>query len=311
MNHSPFIFLGVFASMALSWVGLVIGPQLQLGSAQPVVVEAARYPTPRPGLAQQGAEVYRSLGCNYCHSQQVRQGGVQFGARLTELGETPDSVVESLFRRLQISSSLDAAKQLTNNLPLTLKNNVPLSDADFAVRVMSEAGGKAEITFRNTGGEIERGWGVRMSVADDYLYDAPVMLGSKRIGPDLANIGTRAPEKFATPWKFASTNYTAERAAWHFNQLYNPQAVTKGSTMPAYTWLFETRRVGRSPSPEALVLPKDATPAAGWEVVPKPEAKALVAYLLSLHSDVGLPYAPIPRAAATPASASTSAPAAK
>jgi cbb3-type cytochrome oxidase cytochrome c subunit len=309
MNHTPLIFLGVFASMALSWFGLVVGPQLQLGGAQPVAVELGRYPVPRAGLAQQGAEVYRSLGCNQCHSQQVRQQGVEFGARLLELGETPDDVAETLFRKLHLVSNAEAAKQLTNSLPLTLRSNVALAEAEFATRVISEAGGKAEITFRNLGLEIERGWGTRMSVADDYLYDLPVMLGAQRLGPDLANIGARAPEKFATPWKFASTNHTDERVAWHLAHLYNPRAVSPGSVMPAYPWLFETRRVGRAPSPDALVLPKDAAPAAGWEVVPKHEAKALVAYLLSLRSDVALPHAPVPRVARAPvAPAATNAP---
>jgi cbb3-type cytochrome oxidase cytochrome c subunit len=311
MNHTPLIFLGVFASMALSWFGMVVGPQLQLGGAQPVAIEGARYPTPRAGLAQQGAEVYRSLGCNQCHSQQVRQQGVEFGARLLELGETPDAVPDVLFRKLNLASNAEAAKQLTNNLPLTLRQNVALSEAEFATRVISEAGGKAEITFRNLGPEIERGWGARMSVADDYLYDLPVMLGAQRLGPDLANIGTRAPEKFAAPWKFASTNLTEERVAWHLAHLYNPRAVSKSSKMPAYTWLFETRRVGRAPSPDALVLPTSALPAPGWEVVPKDEAKALVAYLMSLRSDVALPHAPVPRVARAPvAPVTTNAPAA-
>jgi cbb3-type cytochrome oxidase cytochrome c subunit len=311
MNHTPLIFLGVFASMALSWFGMVVGPQLQLGGAQPVAIEGARYPVPRAGLAQQGAEIYRSLGCNQCHSQQVRQQGVEFGAILTDLGETPDDIPAVLFRRLNIVPNLDAAKQLTNNLPVTLRANVALSEAEFATRVISEAGGKAEITFRNLGPELERGWGARMSVADDYLYDQPVLLGAQRLGPDLANIATRAPEKFVSPWKFASTNHTDERVAWHFAHLYNPRAVSPGSVMPAYTWLFETRRIGRAPSAEALVLSKDALPAAGWEVVPKDEAKALVAYLLSLRSDVALPHAPVPRVARAPvAPAATNAPAA-
>jgi cbb3-type cytochrome oxidase cytochrome c subunit len=310
MNHPPLIFLGVFASLALSWFGLVVGPQLQLGGAQPLATEAGLYPVPRPGLAQQGAEVYRALGCNYCHSQQVRQRGVEFGARLTELGETPAAVLEALVRRLHLAPDLEAARRLTNNLPLPLRQNVTLAEAEFAVRAVNEAGGKAEIAFRNVGPEIERGWGVRMSVAEDYLYDLPVLAGSQRIGPDLANIGVRAPEHFAAPWKFSSTNHTAERVVRHLVHLYNPRAVSPGSVMPAYSWLFETRRVGRAPSPDALVLPQEVAPAPGWEVVPKDEARALVAYLLSLRSDASLPHAPVPRVAAAPAAAAPNPPAA-
>jgi cytochrome c oxidase cbb3-type subunit 2 len=60
--------------------------------------------------------------------------------------------------------------------------------------------------------------------------------------------------------------------------------------------LFETRIIGAAPSPDALNLPPGFTPPAGYEVVPKPEAKQIVAYLLSLHADVPLydaPFTPI------------------
>ena len=35
------------------------------------------------------------------------------------------------------------------------------------------------------------------SVDQDYLYDRPVMLGSQRVGPDLANIGRRQTNELA------------------------------------------------------------------------------------------------------------------
>jgi hypothetical protein len=42
---------------------------------------------------------------------------------------------------------------------------------------------------------------------------------------------------------------------------------------------------GAAPSPQALRLVGEFAPPAGCEVVPKPEAQALVQYLLSLKSD--------------------------
>src|SRR5688572_11280552 len=39
------------------------------------------------------------------------------------------------------------------------------------------------------GTDIDRGWGRRFTVAQDYLNDYPVMLGNLRAGPDLTNIG--------------------------------------------------------------------------------------------------------------------------
>jgi len=41
--------------------------------------------------------------------------------------------------------------------------------------------------------DIERKWGQRRSAPRDYLFDRPVLLGKMRVGPDLANIGKRAP----------------------------------------------------------------------------------------------------------------------
>ncbi len=42
------------------------------------------------------------------------------------------------------------------------------------------------------GSDIARGYGVRASVARDYVQQMPVLLGERRIGPDLANYGARA-----------------------------------------------------------------------------------------------------------------------
>lgn len=86
MNYGPLLFLGILFTLASSWVGLVLMPHRQLGGLTPNtstnatgVVEV--YPQARNGEAQQGAEIYRSLGCVYCHSQQVRPEG--FGSDIT------------------------------------------------------------------------------------------------------------------------------------------------------------------------------------------------------------------------------------
>ena len=61
--------------------------------------------------------------------------------------------------------------------------------------------------------DIERKWGVRRSAPRDYLFDRPVMLGKMRLGPDLSNIGKRAPaEEEAAPLP-ASTNPSSSPAA--------------------------------------------------------------------------------------------------
>lgn len=138
------------------------------------------------------------------------------------------------------------------------------------------------------GFDMALGWGKRRTVAQDYLRDQPVMLGSARIGPDLANIGSRMGA--------GDTNAEPAMVAYHLKHLYHPRTVMKGSVMPAYPYLFEKRAVvGGRVSPDALKLEEGFAPEPGYEIVPKPEARQLVAYLLSLRSaEISLPEAPIP-----------------
>ncbi len=77
MNFGPLLFLGVFLTLASSWCGLVLAPQMQFGRQEAVKIEKTGeiYPPIRPGPAQLGEEVYRANGCIYCHSQQVRPSG--------------------------------------------------------------------------------------------------------------------------------------------------------------------------------------------------------------------------------------------
>lgn len=77
MNHGPLLFLGVLATLAASWLGLVAVPRHQLAplnadlstNAANVVVT---YPPARSGEAAQGHELYVTHGCVACHTQQVR-----------------------------------------------------------------------------------------------------------------------------------------------------------------------------------------------------------------------------------------------
>jgi cytochrome c oxidase cbb3-type subunit 2 len=204
MNSGPLIFLGAFFTLATSFWGLILVPQLQIGRQEQVKLEATGqyYPANRPGEAMQGAEVYRDLGCVECHTQQVRP--------------------------------------------------------------------------RGQGADFERGWGQRRSVAQDYVREYPVLVGSQRVGPDLSNIGAREPDGIQ-----------------QLKRLYDPRSIRPGSMMPPHRFLFEKRRLGpgQKPGPEALLV-EGVDPA--YEIVPKPEASALVFYLLSLRSDIPLFEAPLP-----------------
>ncbi len=79
--------------------------------------------------------------------------------------------------------------------------------------------------------------------------------------------------------------------------------------MPPYRFLFEKRPIARGHSSDALVFPAEFSIEPGYEIVPKAEAKALAAYLLSLRVNEPLYDAPfsVPEAPAS----STNAPAAQ
>ena len=291
MNHGPLIFLGVFFSLALSWFGLVFEPQLQLGNAQPatnVVNSAELYPQRRPGLAKQGLDVYRSLGCASCHSQQVGQTGRTYDVVLTDAGTNRADVVRALLKVKPGPTAVELEKRLAGPMPLKILKDVTRAAADASVEKLESAGAKAEVKITPTGPDIARGWGKRRSVAEDFLFDQPVMLGSQRIGPDLADVGSRLP-----------------LAEWHLLHLYNPKLVEKKSVMPPYRFLFEKRRIGREPSPNALRLTGEFAPERDCEIVPTDQAKALAAYLISLRADTVIFETPMTVAVA----ASTNAPA--
>jgi cytochrome c oxidase cbb3-type subunit 2 len=222
---APPLFAGIFATFALSWFGMVMIPQAQIGNLQPQVDEENNdaYPVSVSGIADAGRRVYAANGCIYCHTQQVRE--------------------------------------------------------------------------EHSGGDIARGWGqgaggARRTVARDYLYERPTLLGSTRTGPDLSNAGWRQPS-----------------AEWHYLHLYDPPSVTPGSNMPPFRFLFEKRKISGQRAANALTLWGTNKPEDGYEVVPTNDAKVLVGYLLSLdHSHplkeaAGAPQEAPPAPAASPAAA--------
>ena len=54
----------------------------------------------------------------------------------------------------------------------------------------------------------------------ESIYDHPFQWGSKRTGPDLARVGSKYPN------------------IWHLRHLEDPRAISVGSNMPNYPWLF-------------------------------------------------------------------------
>ena len=77
MKSNLIFFIGLFAALGISWAGIVLGSNAQLGSLAPFYDETdgATYPQWMSGSAAQGQLVYRDLGCYACHTQQVRRPG--------------------------------------------------------------------------------------------------------------------------------------------------------------------------------------------------------------------------------------------
>ena len=125
------------------------------------------------------------------------------------------------------------------------------------------------------GADLDRGWGTRRSVARDYIYDEPHLLGTMRTGPDLASVGVRIPDR-----------------SWHYQHLFDPQSTSAGSIMPPFPFLFETRRLepGQQLPFNAIAMP-EGTIEAGHYLVATDRGRALVAYLLSLDQSYPVPEA--------------------
>lgn len=102
----------------------------------------------------------------------------------------------------------------------------------------------------------------RPSVAGDYAYDTPQLLGTERTGPDLANVGARQPSD-----------------VWQYIHLWDPRAVVHDSIMPRYTWLFKVKDKA-APGDVTVPLPPGFAPARGV-VVTTPQVRDLVEYLES------------------------------
>ena len=103
----------------------------------------------------------------------------------------------------------------------------------------------------------------RPSAPGDFVYQTPELLGSERTGPDLTNVGTSKPSD-----------------VWQYIHLFDPRSVVPESIMPNFKFLF--RVVSKVPAGETAVpVPPAYAPLEG-KVIPTQQAKALVAYLLSL-----------------------------
>ena len=131
------------------------------------------------------------------------------------------------------------------------------------------------------------------SKAGEFVYDHPFQWGSKRTGPDLHRIGAKYSD------------------SWHFNHMLDPSAMSPGTIMPSYPWLFEDElntdlTAGKITAMQTLGVPyaegydqiaveeltyQSESIAAnlekdGIQVLPNSEILALIAYLQRLGTDI-------------------------
>jgi cbb3-type cytochrome oxidase cytochrome c subunit len=108
--------------------------------------------------------------------------------------------------------------------------------------------------------DIDRKWGTRRSAPRDYLFERPVMLGKMRLGPDLSNIGKRAPAEAESPAPSASPATNAAQ----------PTAAASPTASPAANANASPAAVANSPAPAPSSAPNASAPPPA--ISPAPQA---------------------------------------
>jgi len=214
--------------------------------------------------------VYKANGCAACHTQQVTHEGVKLDVKALA-GEKNLSAVQDAVNRFHKAtgseSSGGAALGLSAGEWETVAPGANAGDALKARNFLKAAGASVDVQVRFRGEDLMqheylnpegRGWGRRRSVASDYLFAEPPMLGSVRIGPDLANIGAR----------------TTREAL--MSLLLNPASARAGARMPQHRFLF--KKAGKDEQGQHIIHDGEQT------YKPTRDAEVLVAYLMSLKS---------------------------
>jgi cytochrome c oxidase cbb3-type subunit 2 len=125
-----------------------------------------------------------------------------------------------------------------------------------------------QVRREDTGFDVERGWGNRPSVPRDYVLQKQVLLGNSRIGPDLANLGSRGHSD-----------------EWFHQHLFEPQTIVPSSLCPPSPFLYQ--QIENASSSDITISSEDGL--YSRIIRPSIRAKRLVAYLSSLKQDYELP----------------------
>jgi cbb3-type cytochrome oxidase cytochrome c subunit len=328
------LFLGIFGTLAFSWVGLTVIPNWQIGHLNPQSDEEGTdiYPMPQSGIAVRGGRVYAANGCIYCHTRQVR---ADYAADDIERkwGDRRSAPRDYIFERPVSLGKMRMGQDLSNigaRAPAEQENAPPTGAGSPAASTAAQGGAPApgaapsgaspSPPLPKTGSP---------SPAAGSPAGPPAVSPASPAPSAPASPGPKAPPTSPSPAAAANTTPAASpspaagvpwpvqtsgeppmySAAWHHVHLYSPRSINVDSDMPSYRFLYQTRRITDAASVDALQLTGSDAPPKGWEVVPTFDAECLVAYLMSLNQSHPLkevrsvaPAAP----AQSPAAASTS-----
>ena len=208
MDSAFTLMSGALLVFCISFLGMIMMAMNQLSSLQfaETINEDGtefRYPLQMSSDVLRGEKAYRSVGCYACHTQQVRHDDVQFDikAKTSQANYLAvQDAVKRFYKVINKSSSAGSVLGLPVDEWELIGQGLNPRDATKARNFLSKAGAALDIQVRFRGEDLikdeyinpeGRGWGKRRSVARDYLFIDRPMLGSLRIGPDLANVGTR------------------------------------------------------------------------------------------------------------------------
>ena len=267
ISRFDILFLLLFSTVALPWGIMIFNAEEELIALEPASSELESYYIDQEGNEFDSAEEYIAS---------VEKNGGD-AAKAKQDVENEDAEWESSNKVKKSDATLIKARRNMQGEPVypifrggSALRGKRIYEANGCVQCHTQQVRRAEF-----GPDIANGYGKRHSVARDYIYDDPVLIGRLRIGPDLANVGDRK-----------------DKSVLH-KHIYRPAS---GSSMPAYTHLYKVRKIRGGLSEHALQFESDeyGAPQEGYEVIPTERANDLVSYLSSLKQDYELPEAQFP-----------------
>jgi cbb3-type cytochrome oxidase cytochrome c subunit len=311
------LVLGIFATLAFSWLGLAYIPDLQIGHLDPQSDEEGTdiYPMPKSGMAERGRRIYVANGCFYCHSEQLRADYAAADidrvrdAALSpppKWGDRRSAPRDYIFDRPALLGKMRMGPDLANigkaapaEEEAAPPQPSPANPANPPAPGASPAAANASPPPANAAAQQNA-----KPAAQPSTPPAPgASPAAANASPPPANAAAQQnakpapqppnpPAAAASPAQAAAAPSPAASpsespvpysAAWHHQHLYAPRSLNLDSDMPAYKFLYEKRRVGGEQSADAINLRGEGAPGEGWEIVPTYDAKCLVAYLMSLN----------------------------